>query len=49
MKVGEMSDRQLIIAYAIADKQYTQAYKDKKEIKEEMKKRFEIDLEEGRR
>lgn len=40
-----MSDKQLIIAYVIADKQYTQAYKDKKEIKEEMKKRFEIELE----
>lgn len=45
MQVSEMSDRQLIIAYVIADKQYTQAYKDKKEIKEEMKKRFEIELE----
>lgn len=48
MQINEMSDKQLRQAYVIACKQYNQAYKDKKDIEQEMYKRFEIELEENR-
>lgn len=48
MPINEISDKQLRQAYVIACKQYNQAYKDKKDIEQEMYKRFEIELEENR-
>lgn len=48
MEISKMSDRQLRQAYVITCKQYNQAYKDKKDIEQEMYKRFEIELEENR-
>lgn len=48
MTIQEMNDKQLRQAYVIACKQYNQSYKDKKDIENEMYKRFEIELEENR-
>lgn len=44
-KIPELTDTELRQAYVVAVKSYTQAYKDKKAIEEEMYKRFEIELE----
>lgn len=48
MDIKDMSDKQLRQAYVITCKQYNQAYKDKKDIENEMYKRFEAELEENR-
>ncbi len=48
IEIKDMSDKQLRQAYVLACKQYNQAYKDKKDIENEMYKRFEIELEENR-
>lgn len=48
IEIEDMSDKQLRQAYVLACKQYNQAYKDKKDIENEMYKRFEIELEENR-
>lgn len=48
IEIKDMSDKQLRQAYVLVCKQYNQAYKDKKDIENEMYKRFEIELEENR-
>ena len=47
--VDKLSEEELRIAYVMAVKQYNNAYKAKKEIEEEMFRRFERDLEQNRR
>lgn len=49
MTINEMTDIQLMQAYVIACKQYDQAYKDKKDIFDEMKKRCEAEIDKNRR
>lgn len=48
MNIQEMDDTQLRRAYVIACKQYNQSLKDKKDIENEMYKRFELELEKNR-
>lgn len=47
--VDKLTDAELRYHYVLAVKQYNNAYKAKKEIEEEMFRRFEKDLEENRR
>lgn len=47
--VDKLSDTDLRRAYVVACKTYNSAYKSKKEIEEEMYRRFEAELEENRR
>ena len=47
--VDTLSDTELRRAYVVACNSYNSAYKAKKEIEEEMKRRFERELEENRR
>lgn len=47
--VDKLSDSELRRAYVVACKSYNTAYKSKKEIEEEMYRRFEAELEENRR
>lgn len=47
--VDTLTEEQLRRAYVVACKQYNNAYKSKKEIEEEMFRRFEKELEENRR
>ena len=47
--VDKLTDTELRRAYVVACKQYNNAYKSKKEIEEEMYRRFEKELEENRR
>ena len=46
--VTELTDKELRQAYVFACKRYNEAYKQKKEIEEEMYKRYEKELEENR-
>lgn len=46
--VEELDDTELRRAYVVACKQYNNAYKNKKEIEEEMCKRFELELDSNR-
>lgn len=43
--VKELNDTELRQAYVVTCRQYNNAYKSKKEIEEEMFRRFEIELE----
>ena len=45
----KLSDSELRRAYVVAYKNYNQAYKAKKELEEEMFRRFEKELEDNRR
>lgn len=45
----KLSDTELRQAYVVAYKNYNNAYKAKKELEEEMFRRFEAELEENRR
>lgn len=47
--VDKLSDAELRRSYVVACNSYNSAYKAKKEIEEEMKRRFEKELEENRR
>lgn len=47
--VDKLSDTELRRSYVVACRAYNNAYKAKKEIEEEMFKRFEKELEENRR
>lgn len=47
--VDKLSDSELRRAYVVATKNYNQAYKAKKELEEEMFRRFEKELEENRK
>lgn len=47
--VDKLSDTELRRAYVVAYNSYNNAYKAKKEIEEEMYRRFEKELEENRR
>lgn len=47
--VDKLSDAELRRYYVVAVKQYNRAYKEKKELEEEMFRRFEKELEENRR
>lgn len=47
--VDKLDDTELRRAYVVACNSYNSAYKAKKEIEEEMKRRFERELEENRR
>ena len=47
--VDKLSDTELRRSYVVACKAYNNAYKSKKEIEEEMYRRFEKELEENRR
>lgn len=47
--VDKLTDTELRRAYVVACKQYNNSYKAKKEIEEEMARRFEKELEENRR
>jgi hypothetical protein len=47
--VDKLSDSELRRAYVVATKNYNQAYKAKKELEEEMFRRFEKELEDNRR
>lgn len=49
MKINEIDDKQLRQAYVVAYKSYNDAYRTKKEIEEEMFKRFDIELENNRK
>ena len=49
MRVDELSEAELRRHYVLAVKQYNNAYKVKKEIEEEMFRRFEAELEKGRK
>jgi hypothetical protein len=49
MRVDELTEEELRRHYVVAVKQYNNAYKIKKEIEEEMFRRFEKDLENNRR
>jgi hypothetical protein len=46
--VDKLSDTELRRHYVVACKQYNNAYKTKKEIEEEMLRRFEKELDENR-
>lgn len=45
----KLTDTELRRAYVVATKNYNNAYKAKKDLEEEMYKRFEKELEENRR
>jgi hypothetical protein len=45
---SELDEKELRQAYVFACRRYNEAYKQKKELEEEMYKRFERDLEENR-
>ena len=47
--VDKLTDAELRRAYVVACNNYNNSYKSKKEIEEEMKRRFEAELEENRR
>lgn len=47
--VDKLSETELRRAYVVACNSYNSAYKAKKEIEEEMKRRFEKELDENRR
>lgn len=47
--VDKLSDTELRRAYVVACRSYDSAYKSKKEIETEMRRRFEVELEEGRK
>lgn len=47
--VDKLSEEELRRAYVVACKSYNTAYKSKKEIEEEMYRRFEAELEERRK
>lgn len=47
-KVEELNDKELRQAYVVTCKEFNSAYKCKKEIEEEMRRRFEIELENNR-
>lgn len=47
--VDKLSEAELRRAYVVACRQYNSSYKAKKEIEEEMARRFEKELEENRR
>ena len=47
--VDKLDEKELRIAYVVACRAYNNAYKNKKEIEEEMYRRFEKDLEENRK
>jgi hypothetical protein len=47
--VDKLSEEELRRAYVVACRSYNSAYKSKKEIEEEMFRRFEVELEENRR
>ena len=42
--VKELDDKELRQTYVVACRQYNNAYKNKKEIEEEMFRRFELEL-----
>ena len=46
--VSELDDKELRQAYVSATRRYNEAYKQKKELEEEMYKRYERELEENR-
>ena len=46
--VLELDDKEILIAYASVCKRSNQLYKEKKEIEEEMARRYERELEEHR-
>lgn len=46
--IQELSDKELRQAYVVADECYRKAYKEKKEIEEEMVKRFKSELQIGK-
>jgi len=46
--VDKLTDTELRVHYVVAVKQYNNAYKIKKEIEEEMFRRFEKELDENR-
>lgn len=47
--IDKLTDAELRRHYVVAVKQYNNAYKTKKEIEEEMARRFEKELEENRK
>lgn len=47
--VDKLSDTELRRSYVVACRSYNNAYKAKKEIEEEMARRFEAELEENRK
>ena len=47
--IGQLDDKELRRAYVIACEQYDNSYKEKKNIEEEMRKRFKNELEENRK
>ena len=47
--VDTLSEKELRIAYVVACRAYNTAYRNKKEIEEEMFRRFEKDLDDNRR
>ena len=49
MRVDELTEEELRRHYVVAVKQYNNAYKIKKEIEEEMFRRFEAEIDENRR
>lgn len=49
MRVDELTEEELRRHYVVACKQYNNAYRTKKEIEEEMFRRFEAELEKGRK
>ncbi|MBQ8300032.1 MAG: hypothetical protein IJX99_09330 [Clostridia bacterium] len=48
MRVHELGEKELRQAYVFATRRYNEAYKEKKEIEEEMCRRYERELEENR-
>ena len=46
--VSELDDKELRQAYVSATKRYNETYKQKKELEDEMYKRYEKELEENR-
>ena len=47
-KACELTDKELRQAYVFASRRYNEAYKEKKELEEEMFRRYEKELEEHR-
>ena len=47
-KANELTEQELRQAYVFAIKRYNEAYREKKELEEEMYRRYERELEENR-
>lgn len=47
--ISDLSDKELRQEYVFVSKRYNELYKQKKDIEEEMVKRYELELEENRK